>query len=84
MKQIAIKVAGTESDPYDVYLQPGQTAGEVLEGLNLHGFVLSFPNNATKFFGNDEVLYPSVVDGEKLEATTLTRVGVRLSVLSQG
>jgi|RhiMetdeSRZDD1v2_1073273.scaffolds.fasta_scaffold480364_2 hypothetical protein len=83
MKQIAIKVAGTESDPYDIYLQPGQTAGEVLEGLNLQGYRLSFPNS-TKFFGDTEVLYPAVVDGEKLEATTLTKVGVRLSALSQG
>ena len=84
MKQIAIKVAGNESDPYDVYLQPGQTAGEVLEGLGLQGYRLSFPNNSTKFFGNDEVLYPSVVDGEKLEATTLTKVGVPLSGRSLG
>jgi hypothetical protein len=74
-KQISIKVMGTESDPLDVILQPGQTAGEVLEGLGLQGFILSFPN-LTKFFGNEELLYPSVVDGDKLAATTKAQVGL--------
>jgi hypothetical protein len=83
MKQIAIKVAGNESAPYDVDLLPGQTAEEVLKGLNLQGFRLSFPNS-TKFFGNEEVLYPLVVDGDKLQATTHTKVGVTLSVVLQG
>ena len=60
MKQIAIKVAGTESDPYDVDLQPGQTSGEVLNGLGLQGYMLNFPGSM-KFFGHEEVLYPLVV-----------------------
>ena len=74
-KDISIKVLGTESDPIDIILQPGQTAGELLEGLGLQGYILSFPNS-TKFFGNEEVLYPHVVAGEKLEATTPAKVGV--------
>jgi hypothetical protein len=74
-KQISIKVMGNTEDPLDVIIQPGQTAGEVLEGLGLQGFILSFPNS-TKFFGNEEVLYPAVVDGDKLQATTKAQVGV--------
>ena len=77
MKEIAIKASGTDSDtePLDVKLQPGQTAGEVLEGLGLQGYILSFPNS-NRFFGNEEVLYPNVVDGDKLQATTPAKVGV--------
>jgi hypothetical protein len=75
-KQIAIKVLGTDVDaaPIDINLQPGQTAGEVLAGLGLQGYILRFPSSS-RFFGREEVLYPNVVDGEKLEATTPAQVG---------
>ena len=77
MKELFIKVQGSDEDGFDVELQPGQTAGEVLQGLGLQGYMLSFPNS-TKFFGNEEVLYPNVVSGEKLTATTPAKVGVAL------
>jgi hypothetical protein len=77
MKEILIKVQGNDEAGFEVPLQPGQTSGEVLEGLGLHGYILSYPNS-TKFFGNEEVLYPNVVDGDKLVATTPARVGVAL------
>jgi hypothetical protein len=75
MKTVAIKVAGTEGDPLDVQLQPGQTAGEVLKQLSLQGYILSFPNSQ-RFFGNEEPIYSQVVDGAKLVATTPAQVGV--------
>jgi hypothetical protein len=74
MKTVAIKVAGTESEPLDIQIQPGQTAGEVLGQLGLQGYILSFPNSS-RFFGNEEVLYTAVVDGDKLTATTPAQVG---------
>jgi hypothetical protein len=75
MKHLAVKVLGTESDPLDIQIQPGQTAGEVLGQLGLSGYMLSFPNS-TKFFANEEPIYASVVDGDKLVATTPAQVGV--------
>ena len=75
MKQIAVKVMGTDEEPRDVELQPGQTAGEVLEGLGLQGYILSFPNS-NRFFGHEEPIYASVVEGDKLVATTPAQVGV--------
>ena len=73
-KQIAIKVAGTEGEPLDIQIQPGQTAGEVVGQLGLQGYILSFPNS-NRFFGNEEPLYTQVVDGDKLVATTPAQVG---------
>jgi hypothetical protein len=75
-KQIAIKVAGSDAELEDIELQPGQTAAEVLEGLGLQGYILSFPNS-NRFFGAEEVLYPHVVEGDKLLATTPAKVGAR-------
>jgi hypothetical protein len=74
MKQVAVKVLGTEADPLDIQIQPGQTAGEVLNQLGLSGYWLSFPNS-NRFFGNEEPIYASVVDGDKLVATTPAQVG---------
>ena len=75
MKTVAIKVAGTEGEPLDIQIQPGQTAGEVLGQLSLQGYILSFPNSS-RFFGNEEPIYSQVVDGDKLVATTPAQVGV--------
>jgi hypothetical protein len=75
MKQVAVKVAGTEAEPLDIQIQPGQTAGEVLSQLGLSGYILSFPNS-NRFFANEEPIYASVVDGDKLIATTPAQVGV--------
>jgi hypothetical protein len=74
MKTVAIKVAGSEQEPLDIQIQPGQTAGEVVSQLGLQGYLLSFPNSS-RFFGNEEPMYASVVDGDKLVATTPAQVG---------
>jgi len=75
MKVVSVKVAGNEAEPLDIQIQPGQTAGEVLSQLGLSGYILSFPNS-NRFFGNEEPIYASVVDGDKLIATTPAQVGV--------
>ena len=75
MKEIAIKVAGTEDDPIDTQLYPGTTVREVLGQHNLQGYLLSTGPDARRFFGDDENLYPLVVDGDKLFATTKAEVG---------
>jgi hypothetical protein len=74
MKTVAIKVAGSEQEPLDIQIQPGQTAGEVLGQLGLQGYILSFPNS-NRFFGNEEPIYSQVVEGDKLAATTPAQVG---------
>ena len=76
MKDIAIKVAGTEDDPIDTQLYPGTTVREVLGQHDLQGYLLSTGPDSHRFFGDDENLYPLVVDGDKLFATTKAVVGV--------
>jgi hypothetical protein len=76
MKTIAIKVAGTEDDPIDTTLYPGTTVEEILAQHNLQGYLLSTGPDSHRFFGDDENLYPLVVDGDKLFATTKAVVGV--------
>lgn len=75
MKQIAVKVAGSEEEPRDISIKPGTTSSDILNQLNLEGYLLSTGANSRHFFGDDEVVYPQVVDGDKLYATTPAEVG---------
>jgi hypothetical protein len=75
MKSLAVKIAGSETPPMDVTIKPGTTSGEILSQLNLQGYLLSTGPNSRQFFGDDEVIYPLVVDGDKLYATTPADVG---------
>lgn len=75
MKIIAIKVAGTERDPIDREIMPGTTAGEILADIGLTGYLLSAGPNSSRFFADEEVIYPLVNDGDKLYATTKAEVG---------
>ena len=75
MKRLSIVVAGSTRGPQDVTIQPGTTAHEVLSQLGLEGYLLS-PKGAHTYFGDDENLYPKVVDGDLLYATTEAEVGV--------
>jgi hypothetical protein len=72
MKQIAIKVAGAEREPIDRLIKPGTTARDILSDSHLVGYRLS---NDKRLFGEHENLYPAIVDGELLYATTPARVG---------
>lgn len=75
MKRFAVVVAGSTRGPQDVTIQPGTTAREVLNQLGLNGYLLS-TKGAQTYFGEDENLYPLVVDGDLLYATTAAEVGV--------
>jgi hypothetical protein len=75
MKRITVVVAGTTRGPQDKTIQPGTTAHEVLTDLGLEGYLLS-PKGGTTYFGDDENLYPQVLDGDLLYATSSAEVGV--------
>jgi hypothetical protein len=75
MKRIAVVVAGSTRGPQDVTIQPGTTAHEVLSQLGLEGYLLS-TKGASTYFGDDENLYPKIVEGDLLYATTEAEVGV--------
>jgi hypothetical protein len=75
MKRIAVVVAGSTRGPQDVTIQPGTTAHDVLSQLALEGYLLS-TKAGTTYFGDDENLYPKVLDGDLLYATTEAEVGV--------
>lgn len=75
MKSIAVKIAGSEREPLDTTIKPGTTAGEILTQLNLQGYLLSL-KNSNHFFAEDENVYPQVVDGDLLYASTRAEVGI--------
>ena len=59
----------------DIQIEPGTTAGDVLNQLNLRDYLLSKgPNDP--FFANAETIYDKVKDGEKIFASTKADVGV--------
>lgn len=69
MKRVVIRIAGSESDPIDRDILPGQTAGEVLAELNLEGYVLSLlpnPDQFLSFFEDEEDLYSQLREGDRL------------------
>jgi hypothetical protein len=83
MKEIAVKIAGSEGKPIDITIKPGTTANEILSQLNLEGYLLSTGPNSRQFFGEDEVVYPLVGDGDKIYATTEAEVGGRYKYTKQ-
>ena len=76
MKRLSVVVAGT-GQIRDVQIEPGTTAGDILNQLNLQDYLLSKgPNDP--FFANAETIYDKVKDGEKIFASTKAEVGVLL------
>jgi hypothetical protein len=75
MKDICVKIGGSEQPPIDRRIAPGTTAGELLADLGLSGYLLSSGPNSKRFWGDDENLYPLVQDGDKVFATSTAEVG---------
>jgi hypothetical protein len=74
MKHLSVVVAGT-GQIRDVQIQPGTTAGDILNELSLRDYLLSKgPNDP--FFANAESVYEKVADGEKIFASTKAEVGM--------
>ena len=76
MKRLSVVVAGT-GQIRDVEIQPGTTAGDILNQLSLKDYLLSKgPNDP--FFAAAESVFDKVNDGEKVFASTKAEVGERL------
>ena len=73
-KELSIVVAGT-GEPNDITIEPGTTAQDVLRALGFKGYVLCLDGSSSTFLGNKENIYPLVVDGDKLWASTDPKVG---------
>jgi hypothetical protein len=74
MKKLSVVVAGT-GQIRDVEIQPGTTAGDILNQLGLADYLLSKGPNEP-FFAAAEPVYDKVKDGEKVFASTKAEVGV--------
>jgi hypothetical protein len=73
LKRISLVIAGSTRGPQDVTIQPGTTAHEVLSQLGLNGYLLSAKGGQT-YYGDDENLYPQVLNGDLIYATTAAEV----------
>lgn len=74
MKRLSVVIAGT-GQIRDVEIQPGTTAGDVLNQLSIPDYLLSKgPNDP--FFANRETIFDKVEDGTKIFASTKADVGV--------
>jgi hypothetical protein len=76
MKKLCVVVAGT-GQIRDVEIQPGTTAGDILNQLNLGDYLLSRGPNEP-FFAASESIFDKVRDGEKIFASTKAEVGTAL------
>ena len=80
MKKLSVVVAGT-GQIRDVEIQPGTTAGDVLDQLNLKDYLLS-KGPSDPFLASIESIYDKVKDGEKIFASTKAEVGIPLAGFS--
>lgn len=74
MKKLSVVVAGS-GQIRDVEIEPGTTAGDILQQLGLPDYLLSKGPNEP-FFASAESVYDKVKDGEKIFASTKAEVGV--------
>ena len=74
MKTINVVVAGSGEMIEGVEISEGATAGDVLSGLELEGYVL-MPDRDSPPFGGEETIYHQVDEGQKLIAATEVSVG---------
>ena len=74
MKTVVVVVAGS-GQAHDLTIQPGTSAGDILNQAGLKGYVLS-KDRGQHPFGQNENVYPEVDDGEKLYAAAKTDVGI--------
>jgi hypothetical protein len=73
MKKLSVVIAGS-GQIRDIEIEPGTTAKEILDQLNLKGYLLNKGPNEP-FFANTESIYDKVNDGEKIFASTKAEVG---------
>jgi len=74
MKNVVVITAGTGNHT-DLTIEPGTTAKDILNQLNLSGYILS-KDSGQHTFGENENVYANVDDGEKLHAVSKTDVGI--------
>lgn len=76
MKKILIKRPAGESE--EIEIEPGTTASDILQHLDLEGYRLRRPGSedADDYFAGDENVYSEVQDGDALKATTEMPVGI--------
>lgn len=74
MKRLSVVIAGS-GQIRDVEIQPGTTAGDVLQQLSIPDYLLSKGPNEP-FFASREAIFDKVDDGSKIFASTKAEVGV--------
>ncbi len=76
MKSIVVITAGSGNHS-DLEIEPATTSSDILNQLNYSGYVLS-KDAGNHVFGDNENVYASIEDGEKLHAASKADVGNRL------
>lgn len=75
VRRVTMKFSGGERPSEVVMIQPGVTAGELLQQVGLgNGFQVS-KGGVDTVFGNGEPLWPRVNDGDLLYVTSLVDAG---------
>jgi hypothetical protein len=73
MKRLSVVIAGT-GQIRDVDIEPGTSAGDILNQLGLDDYLLSKGPNEP-FFAQAESVFDKVGNGEKIFASTKAEVG---------
>ena len=74
-RRLTIKYAGGMRPSEVVMVQPGVTAGELLQQLNLGGNYQVSKGGVDSVFGQTEPLWPRISDGDLVYVTSLVDAG---------
>ena len=76
MKRILVKFVGGGREPQEVFIGPGTTTSDLLRelGLDSANYFIS-KGTAETTFGPDEILYPSLSDGDLLYVSSMVDAG---------
>jgi hypothetical protein len=69
MKEVAIKVLGSDRMPFDLVLSPGMTAGDLLAEADLAGYVLVRQADPMNYLLPQQALFDLLEDCEMLSAS---------------
>lgn len=82
MKKATVLIAGAGEDNLrDIEVPVGASAGDVLDALNLDGYILSRADSS-QTFAKEEEIYEAIPAGGKLRAVPIAEVGIGLTTIS--
>jgi hypothetical protein len=74
MKHVTVQQVGSEQNRWEIHIQTGAIASEILTEINMEHYQLAVSPNAIEAFHEEEDVYAQINEGDTLYALTSTEV----------